>query len=234
MVCMVRAAYALGLCMALACIGLSGCATASSAAVHTPTLVASSAVVRSALPEQGRAIFTGQVAITDFIACQTCHPINPRSPNGAGPNLAGVALRAGARVVGQDAHEYLRHSIRIHDEFVVPGFAPGIPKAMVGREFGEILSDEQVEQLVAFLLTLDQPQVAARPGVQSPEAGSPTPSVSATVHTSPTPSPSVSVTVAATSTPLPASSSTAAPSPSASATVVATSTPLPEIGRAHV
>jgi cytochrome c2 len=235
-------AATLGLCATMVCASLSACATSSAAAIHTPTTVAITSTAQSA---QGQAIFGGQVQIAGFIACQTCHPINPRSPNGAGPNLAGVALRAGTRVPGLDAHNYLRRSIRVHDEYVVPGFAPGIARAVVGRDFGAILSDDQVEQLVSYLLTLDQPPVALGRG---PEAGratplsgpspkpsaspSPKPSASPTALASPEPSPRPSETVAPSITPAPrtpTSPPAAAPTPTAPPPVTATQTPVPPV-----
>ncbi len=172
----------------LCCWALSGCATSSAAAIPSPE--AASPTQAAADPAQGKTIFRGQAVIDGFIACQTCHPADPALPNGVGPNLAGVALRGATRVPGLSAAEYISHSIRVHDEYVVPGFSPGIAKALVGRDFGEILSDQQVDHLVAYLLTLEEPALAAA-AVATPSA-EPAPSVQPcpTPNTIDTPSPS--------------------------------------------
>lgn len=112
-------------------------------------------------PQRGATLFAGEVAITGFVACRGCHATDPLAGDGIGPNLAGVATRAGARVPGVAAEEYLRRSIRIHDDYVVPGFEAGIARAVVGRDFGDILTDEQIADLVAYLLTFDQPATSA-------------------------------------------------------------------------
>ncbi|MEO8392519.1 MAG: cytochrome c [Chloroflexota bacterium] len=79
--------------------------------------------------------------------CSTCHSLQPEVVI-VGPSLAGVATRAAARVPGQSAAEYLRTSILDPGTFVVPGF----PDAMA-RNLGQVLNDEQINNIIAFLLT---------------------------------------------------------------------------------
>ncbi len=82
--------------------------------------------------------------------CATCHSLEPGVVI-VGPSLAGVATRAASRVAGMSAEQYLRTSILDPGAFVVPGF----PDAMA-RNFGQVLNDEQINAIIAFLLTQDQ------------------------------------------------------------------------------
>ena len=66
-----------------------------------------------------------------------------------GPSFAGVATRAETRVPGMTAEEYLRQSILDPNAYIVEGFEPD----MAPPNFAEILTDEQVDDLVAFMMT---------------------------------------------------------------------------------
>lgn len=80
--------------------------------------------------------------------CSTCHTLTPdRTP--IGPSLAGMASRAGARVDGLDAEEYLTESILHPDAFYIAGFGAGMPA------FGEALTLTEVNALVDYLLTIE-------------------------------------------------------------------------------
>lgn len=106
-------------------------------------------------PERGRALFE-QKTIGEAPGCSTCHSLEPGQVL-VGPSLAGIATRAEQTVqspayTGQatDAAGYLRESILEPDAFVREGFQPGV----MYQKFGEVLTDQDVEDLVAFLLTL--------------------------------------------------------------------------------
>jgi nitric oxide reductase subunit C len=81
--------------------------------------------------------------------CATCHSLEPDVVI-VGPSLAGVATRAASRVSGMSAAAYLRDSILDPSAFVVPGF----PDAMA-RNLGEVLDDQQINNILAFLETLE-------------------------------------------------------------------------------
>lgn len=81
--------------------------------------------------------------------CSTCHSLEPDVVI-VGPSLAGVATRAGARVPGQSAEAYLRTSILHPGEFIVPGF-----ENVMAQNLGEILTFDQINEIIAFLLTLE-------------------------------------------------------------------------------
>jgi cytochrome c553 len=72
--------------------------------------------------------------------CTTCHSLEP-GVTMVGPSLAGI---------GAKSEDYLRKSITEPDGDLAEGFTPGImPKALADE-----LSDQQLNDLVAFLRTL--------------------------------------------------------------------------------
>ena len=99
-------------------------------------------------PPPGREIFAERILGANA-GCITCHSLDPDTTL-VGPSIAGIATRAATRVPGQTAETYLRQSIIDPGAFVVDGFEPG---RMPG-DWGEVLTDGEVESLVAYLLTL--------------------------------------------------------------------------------
>ena len=67
-----------------------------------------------------------------------------------GPSIAGIATRAGSRVSGLSADDYLRQSITNPSAFVVNGFDDG----KMPTDLGEVLTPAEIEAVVAYLLTL--------------------------------------------------------------------------------
>lgn len=181
----------------------------------------------------GRALFMGEVQIEGYIACSTCHTTAADANVLLGPNLAGVAERAASRVPGQSALEYLRRSIRIHDEYVVEGFQSGMVRTIVGKDFVELLNEQQLADLLAYLLTLDPAQARAA----LPHSTTPALPPSATATRNPTAtasatatlalSPSVAATATATLAPSPSAAASATVSASPTASPIASETPLP-------
>ncbi len=64
--------------------------------------------------------------------------------------MQGVAIGAATRVSGKSAEEYIRESILDAGAFVVDGF----PDGLMPRTFADTLTLDQIDDLVAFLLTL--------------------------------------------------------------------------------
>lgn len=95
-------------------------------------------------PVAGAALFTSSLPI----ACSVCHAVDESV--GIGPGQGGIASKAGNRVSGVSAEDYLRESIVDPIAFVVPDFAPTMPP-----NFAETLTPQQVDDLVAYLLTLE-------------------------------------------------------------------------------
>ena len=65
--------------------------------------------------------------------------------------MAGIANRAGARVSGQTAEDYLHNSILDPNQYVVDGFSPGL----MYQNYKDVLTDEQITDLIAYLSTLN-------------------------------------------------------------------------------
>jgi mono/diheme cytochrome c family protein len=99
-------------------------------------------------PAAGEEMFNMFVAEVSF-ACSTCHLPNSEAQL-IGPGLLNISIRAADRVEGETAEEYIHNSILHPSEHVVEGF----PDMLMPQTYADILSDEQVDNLVAYLFTL--------------------------------------------------------------------------------
>ena len=97
-------------------------------------------------PKAGETLFTSATIGTNP-GCKTCHSVDGSKL--VGPSLQGIATRAGTRVPGESADQYIRTSITDPNAHVVEGFAQGVMPS-----FKTVLSDTQLNDLVAYLLTL--------------------------------------------------------------------------------
>ncbi|KAB2856853.1 MAG: cytochrome c [Anaerolineae bacterium] len=82
--------------------------------------------------------------------CATCHAIKGDRVV-VGPSLEGIATRAATRIEGLSAEDYIRESILYPNDFTVPNFAEG----MMQQNFASQLTSDDVNYLVAYLMTLD-------------------------------------------------------------------------------
>ena len=80
--------------------------------------------------------------------CRICHSIS-KNETIIGPSFYGIADRASERVPGMTAEEYLYQSIVEPNAYVVPGY----PEGQMIQNFGQILTEEQIQDLIAFLMT---------------------------------------------------------------------------------
>jgi cytochrome c2 len=99
-------------------------------------------------PEDGKILFN-QTRIGEAPACGTCHSVEADKVI-VGPSLAGVGTRAAERIPGKSATEYLRESIINPNSYIVNGFSAGV----MYQRFKDTLTDEQIYNLIAYLLTL--------------------------------------------------------------------------------
>ena len=82
--------------------------------------------------------------------CITCHSLEPDVVL-VGPSHAGVATRAETYVSGMSAEAFLRQSIVDPNAHVVAGFPAGV----MYQNYGQDLAAPQIDDLVAFMLTLE-------------------------------------------------------------------------------
>jgi len=81
--------------------------------------------------------------------CMTCHSL-AEGQDLVGPSHFAVGATAASIVSGQSAEDYLREAIVDPDAFVVEGYSAGV---MI-RTYGNELTDQEIADLVAYLLTL--------------------------------------------------------------------------------
>ena len=103
-------------------------------------------------PVRGAEIF--QSGINGAPPCGACHAVESGSAGRAmygvgGPNLGGLSLRAGDRVEGLSAEEYVHNSIIDPAAYVVEGFGNNMYKG-----FADQLTEQDIADLVAYALSL--------------------------------------------------------------------------------
>jgi mono/diheme cytochrome c family protein len=100
----------------------------------------------------GEKLFKGEIPIADGNApnCIGCHSVTAGELGTIGNNLSNIGNRAATTVPGQDAETYLRESILNGDAYLSGGYQEGIHY----RGYAEVLSDAEVDALVAYMLTL--------------------------------------------------------------------------------
>jgi len=101
-------------------------------------------------PKAGESIYY-ETASGVNAGCRICHSLE-KNEKIIGPSFYGIADRAGERVPGLTAEEYLHQSIVNPNAFVVPGY----PEGQMIQNFGTILTEEQINDLIAFLMTMEE------------------------------------------------------------------------------
>lgn len=98
------------------------------------------------------------------LPCSSCHDVTKPFPGGVvGPNLGNIATEA-ERIVkspdylgkAQDAAGYVRESIVDPNAYIVPGdvFHTEDGQSVMPKDFGTSLTPPQIDDLIAYLLTL--------------------------------------------------------------------------------
>lgn len=100
-------------------------------------------------PEEGRKLFE-RASVVSGAGCVICHSVQ-RDRVLVGPSLFGVGTRAVSRIPGVSAEDYLRQAIVDPDAYIVNGF----PAGQMLPDFARTLSRQQIDDLVAYLLTLE-------------------------------------------------------------------------------
>ena len=96
----------------------------------------------STLEQEGLALF--------ILHCAPCHETVSDTVI-VGPSLYGIATRAGTRIEGISAENYLRTSILRPYDYIVEGYTETMPP-----DFGKRLTGEEFDALMAYLLTLEE------------------------------------------------------------------------------
>ena len=95
-------------------------------------------------PSAGRQVF--ETGGSSQIPCASCHTLDGTAL--VGPSLQGIAERAATRRPDMSATEYLRESIISPSTYVVEGYDD-----VMNKDYGEKLSSEEIDNLIAFLMT---------------------------------------------------------------------------------
>jgi mono/diheme cytochrome c family protein len=91
-----------------------------------------------------------QATIGSLAGCKTCHSLEPGVVI-IGPSIAGIGSQAEARIAGVSAEDYLRQSILDPNAYLVEGF----PANIMPNTYHSQLTEEQIEALVTYMLTLE-------------------------------------------------------------------------------
>jgi nitric oxide reductase subunit C len=107
-------------------------------------------------PQRGQALFS-QASIRDTSGCIQCHSL-ARYKVIVGPSLWGVSTRAGRiiqspnyRGTATSAEEFLRESITRPNANIAPGFSHSVMP-----DWLTVLDEQQIQDLVAYLMTLTE------------------------------------------------------------------------------
>ncbi len=84
-------------------------------------------------------------------SCYTCHNVE-NDQTKIGPGQYNLRDRAAERIEGQSASHYIYQSIVAPQEYIVPGFESA-PVPMPDN-YDELLSDSQIYDLIAYMMTL--------------------------------------------------------------------------------
>ncbi|PWH13989.1 MAG: hypothetical protein DDG59_13645 [Anaerolineae bacterium] len=100
--------------------------------------------------QRGKALYEmNMIGDNKAPGCIVCHSLEP-GKNLVGPSLAGIATYAQSAVAGMTAADFLRQAIVEPDKHLMEGYPAGV----MYQNYGKDLPEEDINALVAFLLTL--------------------------------------------------------------------------------
>ena len=88
----------------------------------------------------------GETLFTEEYGCNACHSLDGSTL--VGPSLQGISQRAGERIDGYTAEQYLRESILLPCDYVVDGF-----ECLMPQDYGDRMEAEDLANIIAYLLT---------------------------------------------------------------------------------
>ena len=88
--------------------------------------------------------------------CNACHitPGLPEAASNLGPDQTNMGVVAASRIEGYTAEEYIRESILMPSAFIVPECPTGPCLPIMPENLGTLLTAEELDAVVAYLLTL--------------------------------------------------------------------------------
>jgi cytochrome c553 len=124
-------------------------------AATTPSPAATATTMPTATPEPlsdaelGELVFKTRFPETSGRHCGYCHNTNEAESERV--SLIGIASTAGERVEGLSAEAYIRQSILDPAAYLVEGKDPDA----MPRIYGDILSEDDINHLIAYLMSLE-------------------------------------------------------------------------------
>lgn len=82
------------------------------------------------------------------IPCATCHTLDGTPL--VGPSFQGLSERAGLRIPGMSAEEYIHQSILNPGAYIVEGY-----QNSMNSTYAQFFSEEDINNLTAFLLSIE-------------------------------------------------------------------------------
>ncbi len=144
---------------------------AACAPVPIPTVPAATPTIAFATPTTAATVPTLSgdpvrgAKLFPTLPCSSCHDVTHPYPGGeVAPNLGNIATQA-ARIVkspdytgkATDAAGYIRESIVDPNAYIVPGavYHTADGKSVMEQDFAQKLTPQQIDDLVAYLMTLN-------------------------------------------------------------------------------
>lgn len=132
-------------------LGIKTCATDGTATLPGEPVVVATPAAETTGPRAPQELFVS-------MACSGCHDLSQEQTESnrgpIAPYFGNLYQTAGDRVAGQDAATYVHNSIVNPNEFVNPGYVAGI----MPQNFGEQMSEEEIQGLVNWLLDPNRAQ----------------------------------------------------------------------------
>ncbi len=105
-------------------------------------------------PANGQVLFNTQKETANGVwMCSQCHSVTADEMRLIGPGLWNVSVHAETRIPGTEALDYIHTSIVAPNEFIAPGDPP-YPQGLMPQNYGEVFTEEEINDLVAYLVTL--------------------------------------------------------------------------------
>jgi cytochrome c5 len=126
------------------------------------TAAAETAAAPTPIPDAARGAELFENGVMGVLPCAGCHRLDKDDlETVSAPGLKGIADRAATRVPGMSAEEYLRQETVDPEAYIVQGTVEGDWQGRGGSRgmptnYGTELSEADINDLIAFMLTLSE------------------------------------------------------------------------------